>query len=187
MEPHLQPDFNGQPLAELDQTNAWVTRVADLSGFAGETPVKLATVTDWASQLGTWDIWYSDIVILGADGTVFPLFHANPNADLADAPIWITDFSAQSDNAECVEYGSSCVSYTAAQPTPTPAAGTTWFTGDHLGTAQLEFSQAGYPVWQGHFAPYGQELQGTALLAPDQPDNSTNHYKFTGQENGVNP
>ncbi len=153
--------------------NTWVTRVGDLSAFAGETPAKLATVTDWGSQLGVWDMWFEDIAIVGADGTVFPLFHASPNLDLADAPIWVTDFSLQTDNAECVEDGGSCVSDSTAQPATSSSNGTTWFLGDHLGTAQMEFGLSGYPVWQGQFAPFGGELDGQT---------SANHYKFTGKE-----
>lgn len=50
---------------------------------------------------------------------------------------------------------------------------THYFLADHLGTAQLELSSGGWPVWKGQFAPFGQELD-TQYTA--------NHYKFTGKE-----
>ncbi|MBS1813671.1 MAG: RHS repeat-associated core domain-containing protein [Acidobacteria bacterium] len=45
---------------------------------------------------------------------------------------------------------------------------------EQLGTAQMELSSFGYPVWKGEFAPFGQELS--------DPSTTTNRYKFTGKE-----
>jgi len=54
-----------------------------------------------------------------------------------------------------------------------PAVATHFYAHDHLGTAQLEFGAGGWPVWQGQFAPFGQELDTQT---------TANHYKFTGKE-----
>ena len=48
-----------------------------------------------------------------------------------------------------------------------------FYLGDHLGTGQMEFASGGWPVWQGQFAPYGQELDTQT---------TANNYKFTGKE-----
>jgi RHS repeat-associated protein len=62
--------------------------------------------------------------------------------------------------------------YTVA-PVATDANSTRYYLADHLGTTQVELSAGGYPVWEGQFAPFGQELdtQPTAM-----------RYKFTGKE-----
>ena len=57
---------------------------------------------------------------------------------------------------------------------------THFFAGDHLGTAQMEFSSGGYPVWQGQFGPYGDELDNAPSAT--YPQQTGNHYKFTGKE-----
>ena len=44
---------------------------------------------------------------------------------------------------------------------------------DQVGTAQMEVSVAGYPLWKGEFSPFGQQL--------DQ-NPSSNRFKFTGKE-----
>ena len=48
-----------------------------------------------------------------------------------------------------------------------------FFVNDALGTSQMELSAAGYPVWQGQFAPFGAELDTQT---------TNNNYKFTGKE-----
>ncbi|MBS1813673.1 MAG: hypothetical protein JSS87_02235 [Acidobacteria bacterium] len=48
------------------------------------------------------------------------------------------------------------------------------YASDHLGTAQMELSSSGSPIWRGEFAPFGQELSDPASTA--------NRYKFTGKE-----
>ena len=45
--------------------------------------------------------------------------------------------------------------------------------GDRLGTTQLEFASGGWPVWQGQFAPFGQELDTQT---------TADRYKYTGLE-----
>jgi len=46
----------------------------------------------------------------------------------------------------------------------------------------MELSAGGWPVWEGQFTPFGQEIVNAAPLLPGQPDGSSMHYKFTGKE-----
>jgi RHS repeat-associated protein len=68
---------------------------------------------------------------------------------------------------------SATVDTTTVPPNPSGVPSVTYLLDDHLGTAQLETSSGGWPVWKGQFTPFGQELdkQFTA-----------NNYKFTGKE-----
>jgi len=51
--------------------------------------------------------------------------------------------------------------------------GTDYYHSDHLGTVRLMTNYWGWPIWQGTFLPFGQEAN---------PQITTNHYKFTGDE-----
>jgi RHS repeat-associated protein len=51
----------------------------------------------------------------------------------------------------------------------------TYFHGDQIGSARLLSAGYGYPVWQGTFTPFGQEVS---------PELTSNHYKFNGKERG---
>lgn len=49
----------------------------------------------------------------------------------------------------------------------------------------MELASGGWPVWQGNYAPFGQEvLPGTAtdFVGPLPADGTSMHYKFTGKE-----
>ncbi len=50
---------------------------------------------------------------------------------------------------------------------------THFYIGDHLGSAQMEFTASGWPASSSQFGPYGGEIN---------PQPTTNHYKFTGKE-----
>jgi RHS repeat-associated protein len=56
-----------------------------------------------------------------------------------------------------------------------PVNTTTYFHGDQIGSARLLSAGYGYPVWQGTFTPFGQEVS---------PELTSNHYKFNGKERG---
>ncbi len=59
---------------------------------------------------------------------------------------------------------------------------THYFIADHLGSAQMEIADGGWPIYSGQFAPFGQEIQNGQYLPQTQPDGSTSNYKFTGKE-----
>jgi len=95
-------------------------------------------------------------VILRQDGTVLPLsVGQNVSGTFYDG---------------C---GGNSFIYSAPSMPLSPQQGTTYYTADHLGSAQLGTASGGWPVWQGHFAPFGQELN---------PQTTSSHYKFTGKE-----
>jgi RHS repeat-associated protein len=119
-------------------------------------------------------LYIADIAINSTDGTVTHLF----NGESQTLPLWtFADYDTN------VTAAVETVPVSQDPTGPGPGNYTThFFIGDHLGSAQMEFAWGGWPVWQGQFAPYGQELQNGALLPTDAPDGSTNHYKFTGKE-----
>ena len=57
-----------------------------------------------------------------------------------------------------------------------------YYLADHLATAQMELSAGGWPVWQGQFTPFGQEIAQGLPLQPGQPDGTAIRSKFTGKE-----
>ncbi len=54
-----------------------------------------------------------------------------------------------------------------------PEETTSYYHGDHLGSARLMTNYDGYPTWSATYTPYGLELGQLATV---------NHYKFTGKE-----
>jgi RHS repeat-associated protein len=65
--------------------------------------------------------------------------------------------------------------------------GTTYFLADHLGSTQIELSNGGWPIWQGQYTPFGQEIMGADSNQPNgvfapYTDGTSMHYKFTGKE-----
>ena len=151
-------------------SNQWVTRTADLSGFAGKTVSSFAVLDDTWSALGRWDVWYADVAIYGLDGVVQTLFNRIP---LSIGSLYVDIPSGQTEGQVCMETGSSCVAATSAQPTNAGPLAASYYMDDHLGTAQMELAGGGWPIWQGQFTPFGQELDT---------EPTTMHYKFTGKE-----
>jgi RHS repeat-associated protein len=171
-------DYAGEDFNQDFDQGGWYSRCGSLNDFVGQTMVYAQVNKDVATQPGTWDMLIADWSIFRVDGTVVPIFTAgNPIAGLMAVDTdYDTAFTAAVED-------SPAATDPLAPPASSAWAATHFYTGDHLGTAQLELSSGGWPVWQGHFAPYGQELlSGGAPLAPDLPDGSNNHYKFTGKE-----
>jgi RHS repeat-associated protein len=144
----------------------WHHTFLDLSPYAGQTATALVVGPGFPfTPVGPYDAWLANLTIQSPDGTVHPLF----TGGAATGSIWGT--CANSDLTLAVE------------STPVDAVvGTNFYLGDHLGTAQLELSQGGWPIWQGQFAPFGQEIVNGSTIPPAQPDGSSNHFKFTGKE-----
>jgi len=59
------------------------------------------------------------------------------------------------------------------EPVTSAVLNTSYYVGDHLGSAQFLVNGYGYPIWSATYLPYGYEYN--AQLTP-------NHYKFTGKE-----
>lgn len=162
-------DDHGQAAEGGGVIGSWDQRVVDLSAFAGKTANGFALMSGWQS-LGRWDVWYADIALYGADGSVTQLFNGQP---IPMGSLYVSDPTAQTEGQMCLEQGSSCVISSTVQPTASRTAAVHYYFSDHLGSTQMETSTGGWPVWKGQFAPFGQELD-TQFTA--------NHYKFTGKE-----
>ena len=158
-------DTNGATLNQFTPQNVWANRCVDMTmggATIGQQLWFLGVLTDVWTGPGTWDIWYADMSIKSLDGTVIPVNLSAPSATPFQGSGWTTPPVAFAENAPTV-----------SDPTGLSGASTHYYLADHLGTAQLEFASGGWPVWQGQFSPFGQELD-------NQP--TTNTFKFTGKE-----
>jgi RHS repeat-associated protein len=156
-------DQNGEQILRSTVVNKWNYRVVSLSSVVGKTITDIRVNADGTTQPGPWDIYYQDLVFIGADGTVQPLFSQNPVAPgmSGTGSTGMTQTSATIHDCS----GSGCA----------PVNTTTYFHGDQIGSARLLSAGYGYPVWQGTFTPFGQEVS---------PELTSNHYKFNGKERG---
>jgi RHS repeat-associated protein len=156
-------DQNGEQILRSTVVNKWNYRMVSLSSVAGKTITDIRVTADGTTQPGPWDIYYQDLVFIGADGSIQPLFSQNPVAPgmsgIGTAGMTQTSVSIH----DCA--GSGCA----------PINTTTYFHGDQIGSSRLLSEGSGYPVWQGTFTPFGQEVS---------PELTTNHYKFNGKERG---
>jgi RHS repeat-associated protein len=119
----------------------------------------LATDTTGQASLS-----FADMAVESSDGTVRQIFNGQPVGLTA----WSENNSPASPSGVFTTTPPAGSTASADQ-----AAATHFYTGDHLGTTQIELAAGGWPVWSGQFAPFGAELdtQATAM-----------HYKFTGKE-----
>jgi RHS repeat-associated protein len=103
------------------------------------------------------------MVFIGADGTIRPLFSQNPVAP------GMTGGGSSGMTQTAVSIHDCAGSGCAATNT------TAYFHNDQIGSARMLSEGYGYPVWQGTFTPFGQEVS---------PQITSNHYKFNGKERG---
>jgi RHS repeat-associated protein len=151
-------DQQGQSILADTTMNTWHLRNVDLSSFAGRTILNLNLGNYLGGPAGTWDIYFGDIAIVHANGSVTSIYNRQALGTLST-------FSA------AAESGVTAVAEQVADTDP--RATTDYYLDDHLGTTQVELADGGWPLWQGQFTPFGAEL----------PDGSTTmHYKFTGKE-----
>jgi RHS repeat-associated protein len=144
-------------VSDMSPDGNWHNTSLDLSPWAGQTAVVLVVGPgNPDTPVGPYDAWLENIMIRSPGGTVHQLFAGGA----ATGSVWGT----------C---GNSDLSLNVESTPVGTVEGTTYYLDDHLGTAQVELSSAGWPLWQGQFTPFGAEL----------PDGSTTmHYKFTGKE-----
>jgi RHS repeat-associated protein len=159
-------DQNGEAIARGNlSTNQWEYRIASLSPVAGKIISQVRLYADGQTAPGQWDIYYQDLVYTAADGTIIPLFSQNATVPSVSG-FGSTGMTATS--ATIQDCGLPAC-------TPAPVDSTTYFHADQIGSARLLSAGRGYPVWQGTFTPFGQEVS---------PQLTTNHYKFNGKERG---
>ena len=138
-------------------------RVIDLGPSVGKTVNGFWPYTQ-AGGTGVAEMFLSGISIVSTDGTVTPVFNGQAVQD--HGPL---DSCGGSNDGLVVEQST------------TPA--TTFYVADQVGTAQMEFSATGTPLWKGEFAPFGQELDTVPYYFSNSATNgSANRYRFTGKE-----
>jgi RHS repeat-associated protein len=162
---------DGQQMNQNNTQGIWQSRCATFDDHANATLLNVSVLKDVNTPASStrWDLLVSDVSITRLDGTIVQLFASgkSPGLSIQTAdPNYDTGFTAQAEDVLASQ--DSVVS-----ATNSIAHRTHFFVGDHLGTAQMEFAQGGYPVWQGQFAPFGDELNSQT---------TANHYKFTGKE-----
>ena len=155
---------DGQEINQDFVPGGWQNRCFSMTPYVGQTIQVVELLKDVYTPAGNWSLLFADLSYIAANGTVTQLIPPSYSC------------SAQTSNPG-TDSSLSCVTEdvpVASDPIVTANSRPTHFyLGDHLGTAQLEFSSGGWPVWQGQFAPYGQELDTQT---------TANHYKFTGKE-----
>ena len=113
----------------------WHHTTLSLSPFAGQVATGLVMGPgNPFGPGGPYDVWLANMAIQSADGSVHPLF---TGGDVIGT-IWGT----------C-----SNTNLTLAKESTVVDAmvGTTYYIDDHLGTASLELSEGGWPMWKGEF------------------------------------
>ena len=155
-------DQNGQPINDgFVGAGIWFMRNADLSGNAGKRLKSISFMTEGTTPPGSWTMYYNDVALVSADGTVRPIYHRQPTFT----------FTVYRDP------GVTSASYTNDHfqgAGPLPYLSTTYYHGDHLGSSRLMTGYYGWPVWSGTFLPFGAEVNAQS---------TTYAHKFTGMEN----
>ena len=159
---------DGQSADEMAGSLQWSSRCVDLSYGGQDTgsTIMMLALLAWDRQgvYSSWDEYFADMAIVSSTGAVTPIIGANPPA-IITSPYGAGDYG---ENKLAAAEEPSLSGQPALQ-----AAATHYFVGDQVGTAQLEPSSGGWPLWHGEFAPFGQELD-TQITA--------NRFKFTGKE-----
>lgn len=138
----------------------WHHHTARLDGYVGHTLAYAYAGLHNSMPSGIFDMYYGNIVILHADGTVTPIY-------TGQSGVSVGSFAGWNGGAR------DCSSATEVISTADPAINTNYFLADHLGTTQMELSAGGWPLWEGQFAPFGQEFDSGSTAI---------RYKFTGKE-----
>src|SRR5258708_9579771 len=153
-------DQHGEGLHPSAISPQWVYRIGNLSPAAGKT-ISYFAVGAGGYGAGLWDWYYQDMVFVGADGTVIPLYNHNQTISL-----YGFGSSGMTQGGYEINHDPNATSYSWW-------ASTMYYHGDQIGSSRLMTSDGGWPVWQGTFLPYGEEYNQQI---------TTNHYKFTGKE-----
>jgi RHS repeat-associated protein len=139
-------DTNGY-YANDDQTQGTThSRIIDLSSFAGKTVSQLAVNQETDTSAGAWAIVYEQMAFVSTDGTVVPLYTGQASSPLGAGG----GSSGVTGRGSTVDINRNKAQY--------PNTTTTYYHTDGVGTSRLITQGAGWPVWQGIFAPFGQEI-----------------------------
>ena len=153
-------DQDGQDGIQDTVVNSWHSRRFNLDPLAGKTISSVILITEGNTQPGSWSIYYQDYVLLSADGTAHKLYSHDTSVgwDMwGTAGVTGRTMTAQHQGGAGAD----------------PALTTTYYHGDHLGSARMSSGPDGWPTWQNTYYPWGSGYN---------PQSTVTHYKFTGQE-----
>jgi RHS repeat-associated protein len=150
-------DSDGQEINNDGTQGSWHYRRIDLSSFAGKTISGIYLDQEISTTASPWSIYYTDVALISADGTVRPLYNRQTSVSMSHSG---------------TSTGTASVNHLSAQ-SQVPDETTTFYHGDHLGSSREMSSVNGYPVWQATYLPFGYEYN---------PQITVNNFKFTGKE-----
>jgi RHS repeat-associated protein len=157
-------DTDGDLINADTTQNVWHERKVNLSAYAGKTIESFNPFNWTTAPAGAWDIYYGDIALISTDGSVIPIYNRSmmglslaTNSTVANAAAITEDVPNSSNPA-----------------TTNQMTSTTFYAGDHLGSAQMLMSAGGWPLESSQYMPFGGEITNSA--------SNPNHYKFTGKE-----
>jgi RHS repeat-associated protein len=153
-------DQDGNQLNDDVSQQVWHYRRLDLSQYAGKTIQQIYLVQESKTAAGAWDIYFNDIALNSADGTVRPIYNRQPGISLT-----MSGTSGVSGRSYEISHASGV--------TVSPDVTTNYYHSDHLGSALMMSSVNGYPVWQSTYLPFGYEYNSQT---------GANRYKFSGKE-----
>jgi RHS repeat-associated protein len=169
-------DTNGEPSSRSPVTGRWEWRTLDLSPMAGGSMFLFSMGLDGPTT-GQASIAFADISMTHADGSVDTIFNGQ------SIPLYLATGQGATNQAgglaPCGTAPFSC-SDSDGQP-----AATHYYLADQVGTTQMELAKGGWPIWQGYFTPFGQEIVGGGeqiVVGQTPADGTNNRYKFTGKE-----
>ena len=128
----------------------WHNRRIPLDGLQGHTYSGLSMGGGTSSN---YNFQFASVAVSSADGSVR------------------TIFSGEAEGASFA--GGIRTGSGAFVPVAADANAVHFYAQDQVGTTQMEVSAAGYPLWKGEFAPFGQQLDQNPTV---------NRFKFTGKE-----
>src|SRR6185437_9528093 len=155
-------DTDGQEMNNDGTVGSWHNRTVDLTAFAGKTATKLWVASSTATPVGSWNIYYGDIAIHSADGTVTTIYERGPSEGFS---YWTG--GGETNPQAIVERTNT------AGDAETPGTTTTYYVADQINSARMMLTAGGWPVSMDTYYPSGTEAY---------PPGDANHYKFTGKE-----
>ena len=162
-------DQNGQQANCDTVKNQWHVRQISLSAYAGKTLQSTLLIDDVCSSGGQFDLYFNDVSIAG-NGSTSTIYSPQRGATFTavNSSSWpgkATNISAK------------------AQSNPSaPGPAVHFYLADQIGSMQMELAAGGWPVWQGEFTPFGQEIVNSQTILPGGTDGTAMRFKFTGKE-----
>src|SRR6185437_13825665 len=149
-------DTDGQEMNNDGTVGSWHNRTVDLTAFAGKTATKLWVASSTATPVGSWNIYYGDIAIHSADGTVTTIYERGPSEGFS---YWTG--GGETNPQAIVERTNT------AGDAETPGTTTTYYVADQINSARMMLTAGGWPVSMDTYYPSGTEAY---------PPGDANHY-----------